>query len=102
MSISTFDYLVKMEYLFKINIFGLKMLVKSGLEFFFLKFLHAQNYFPDFIKGKNFAQNCKFSNKNDIFCARRDVNENFCAVCTNNIKNETLSHKFHPYSILTG
>ena len=39
-------YVLKMEYLFKINIFGLKMMVKGGLEFFFfLKFLHAQSLF---------------------------------------------------------
>ena len=30
-----------MEYVPKINIFGLKMMVKSGLEKIFLKFLHA-------------------------------------------------------------
>jgi hypothetical protein len=34
-----------MEYVYKINIFGLKMMVKSGLEKVFLKFLHAQNHF---------------------------------------------------------
>ena len=33
-----------MEYVSKINIFGLKMMVKSGLEKTILKFLHAQNY----------------------------------------------------------
>ena len=35
-------YVLKMEYVSKINIFGLKMMVKSGLEKIFLKFLHAQ------------------------------------------------------------
>ena len=30
-----------MEYVYKINIFGLKMMVKSGLENIFLKFFHA-------------------------------------------------------------
>ena len=34
-------YILKMEYVSKINIFGLKMMVKSGLEKIFLKFLHA-------------------------------------------------------------
>ena len=34
-------YVLKMEYVSKINIFGLKMMVKSGLEKIFLKFLHA-------------------------------------------------------------
>ena len=35
-----------MEYVHKINIFGLKMMAKSGLEKIFLKFLHAGDYFP--------------------------------------------------------
>ena len=30
-------YVLKMEYVSKINIFGLKLMVKSGLEFFILK-----------------------------------------------------------------
>ena len=34
-----------MEYVPKINIFGLKMMVKSGLGKIILKFLHVQNYF---------------------------------------------------------
>jgi hypothetical protein len=38
-------YVLKMEYVSKINIFGLKMMVKSGLEKIFLKFLHAQGLF---------------------------------------------------------
>ena len=38
-------YVLKMEYVSKINIFGLKMMVKSGLEKIFLKFLHAQGAF---------------------------------------------------------
>ena len=38
-------YLLKMEYVPKINIFGLNMMVKSGLEKIFLKFLHAQGLF---------------------------------------------------------
>ena len=36
-------YVLKMEYVSKINIFGLKMMVKSGLEKMFLKFLFAQS-----------------------------------------------------------
>ena len=32
---------LKMEYVSKINIFGLNMMVKSDLEKIFLKFLHA-------------------------------------------------------------
>ena len=38
-------YVLKMEYVSKINIFGLNMMVKSGLEKIFLKFLHAQGLF---------------------------------------------------------
>ena len=38
-----------MESVSKNTIFGLKMMVKSGLEKIFLKFLHARDYFP-FIK----------------------------------------------------
>ena len=41
------------------TIFGLKMMVKSGLEKVFLKFLHAGDYFP--LLHKN-AQIHKFSN----------------------------------------
>ena len=38
-------YVLKMEYIPKINIFGLKMMVKSGLEKIILKFLHAEAIF---------------------------------------------------------
>ena len=38
-------YFLKMEYVSNIIIFGLKMMVKSGLEKMFLKFLHAQSLF---------------------------------------------------------
>ena len=38
---STFVYPVKMEYVSRINISSLKMMVKSGLEKNILKFLHA-------------------------------------------------------------
>ena len=41
-------YVLKMEYVSKINIFGLKMMVKSGLEKIFLKTLHAQSLFRKF------------------------------------------------------
>ena len=37
-------YVLKMEYVPKINIFGLKMMVKSGLEKIFLIFLLAQAF----------------------------------------------------------
>ena len=38
-------YVLKMEYVYKINIFGLNMMLKSGLEKIFLKFLHARAIF---------------------------------------------------------
>ena len=38
-------YIFKMEYAYKINIFDLKMMMKSGLEKIFLKFLQAQILF---------------------------------------------------------
>ena len=67
-------YVLKMEYVSKINIFGLKMMVKSGLEKIFLKFLHAGDYFPLLHKS---AQNHKFSNKNNYLPAWRDFKVNF-------------------------
>ena len=42
---SYFIDVLKMEYVYKINIFGLKMMVKSGLEKIFMKSLHAQSLF---------------------------------------------------------
>ena len=62
-------YLLKMEYVPKINIFGLNMMVKSGLEKIFLKFLHAGDYFPLLHKS---AQNKRFSNKNNYLPSWRD------------------------------
>ena len=38
-------FTLKMESVSKITIFGLKMMVKSGLEKIFLKFLHAEAIF---------------------------------------------------------
>ena len=42
MTNSTLVCPVKIEYVTKNNIFGLKMMMKSGLEKIILKFLHAQ------------------------------------------------------------
>ena len=58
-----------MESVTKNTIFGLKMMVKSGLEKFILKSLHAGDYFPLLHKS---AQNHKFSNKNNYLPAWRD------------------------------
>ena len=38
-------YVLKMNYVSEINMCGLKMMVKSGLEKIFLKLLHAQSLF---------------------------------------------------------
>ena len=37
--------MLKIEYVYKTNIFSQKMMMKSGLEKIFLKFLHAQSLF---------------------------------------------------------
>ena len=58
-----------MEPVSKNTIFGPKMIVKSGIEKIFLKFLH----FPYFIS----VQNHKFSNKNNHLPAWRDFKINF-------------------------
>ena len=49
-----------MESVTKSTMFGLKMMVKSGLERIFLKFLHAGQCFPLLQES---ARNHKFSNK---------------------------------------
>ena len=66
---SCISFTLKMESVSKNTIFGLKMMVKSGLEEIFLKFLHAGDYFPLLHKS---AQNHKFSDKNNYFPAWRD------------------------------
>ena len=55
-------FTLKMESVSKNTIFGLKMIMKSGLEKIFLKFLHSGDHFPLLNKS---AQNHKFSNKNN-------------------------------------
>jgi hypothetical protein len=63
-----------MESVSKNKNFGLKMMVKSGLEKIFLKFLHAGDNLSLLHKS---AQNHKFSNKNNYFPAWRDFKINF-------------------------
>ena len=53
-------FTLKMESVSRNTIFDVKMMVKSGLEKVFLKFLHAGDYFTLLHKS---AQNHKFSNK---------------------------------------
>ena len=62
-------FTLKMESVSKNTIFGLKMMVKSGLEKIFLKFLHAGDYFPLLHKS---AQNHKLSVKNNYPRTWRD------------------------------
>ena len=63
-------FTLKMESVSKNTTFGLKMMVKSGLEKIFLKFLHAGDYFPLLHKS---AQNHKFSIKITMYLpASRD------------------------------
>jgi hypothetical protein len=62
-------FTLKMESVSKNTIFGLKMMVKSGLEKIFSKFLHAGDYFPLLHKS---AINHKFSNENNYLPTQRD------------------------------
>ena len=55
---SYIGFSLKMESVTKNTMFGLKMMVKSGLEKIFLKFLHAGDHLPLLHKS---AQNHKFS-----------------------------------------
>ena len=74
---STIVFTLKMEFLTKNTIVGLKMMVKSGLGKIFFKFPHAGhagNYFSLLHKS---AQNHKFSNKNNHLPAWRDFKINF-------------------------
>ena len=66
---SYIGFTLKMESVSQNTIFGLKMMVKSGLEKIFLKFLHAEDYFLLLHKS---ALNHKFSNKNNYLPAWRD------------------------------
>ena len=73
-------FILKMEYVSKINIFGMKMMVNSGLKKYFVIPPCAKLFF---LLHKN-AQNCKFSNTNDFLCTRawRDFNKTFCDTST--------------------
>ena len=63
---SNIFFTLKIESVSIITMFGLKMMVKSGLVKTFLKFLHAGDYFPLLHKS---AQNHKFSYKNNYLSA---------------------------------
>ena len=64
----------KMESVSKNTIFGLKMMVKSGLETIFLKFLHAEDYI---LLLHNNTQNHKLSNKNNYLSTWRNFKISF-------------------------
>ena len=59
-------FTLKMESVSKNTIFGLKMMVKSGLEKIFLKFLHEGDYFSLLHKS---VQNHKCRNKSNYLSA---------------------------------
>ena len=70
-----------MEYGPENNVFVLKMMMKSGLEKIVLKFLRCAKLFV--LLHKN-AQNCKFSNKNDLLCAWWDFTKKIVMYCKYN------------------
>ena len=77
MSYLTESYIVftlKMESVSKNTIFALKMMVKSGPEKIFLKFLHVGVYFPLLDQS---AQNHIFSNENNYLLVWRDFKTHF-------------------------
>ena len=89
-------YLLKMEYVSKINIFWPKNDIEKWCKKIFLKFLHAQSPFPDLLhKGEDLGLEIKMT-----FFAHGGISiKNF--VMYVDIINKALSHKFHPYSILS-
>ena len=74
-----------MEFVSKINIFGLIMMMKSGLEKILLKSLHAQSHFLKIFftswRGDFLQKKYKFSNKKDPPCAWRDYKKSIHGVC---------------------
>ena len=68
---------VKMEYGRNFSISGLEMMVKSGLGRIFLKLLHVQAIFYQIhlphrkLGGVLIKSTHKFSNKNDMVCAKK-------------------------------
>ena len=100
MTIPTIVSPVKMEYGWNFSISGLKMMVKSGLEKIFLKFIHAPAifYYMNLPHRKE-----EFWSKVQKWQGERmeEFPKKHLAAYLHMI-NEALSHKFHPYSILTG
>jgi hypothetical protein len=71
------------------------MMVKSGLEKIFLKFLYALDIL------RNFDKRYKFCNKHDMVSAWRNFKNIFSRPLFTIIFRPKMI-KFHPYSILTG
>jgi hypothetical protein len=65
-------FTLKMESVSKTTIYGLTIMVIC-----FLKFLHAEAIFFEFILLRSFVQSLKFSNKNNDLTTWRDVKMNF-------------------------
>ena len=84
---SDMAYVLKMEYVPKFNIFGLKMMVKSGVEKIFFKFLHGQGLFQTSwfstemlgFRSKNTNSVIKMT-----FFAHGGISKIFCDLCTYN------------------
>ena len=95
---------VNIEYGREINIFVLKMMMKSGIEKIILKFLHAHSLFwKIFLASKKGGLLYQIANsviKMTLF-ADGGISIKLFMVQLH-IINECLSYKFHPYSILTG
>ena len=85
-----------MEFVSEINIFGLKLMVKSCLEINILKFLHAQNNFLKFITVPKIPN----SVIKMTLSAHGGISIKLFVIYVH-IINETLSQKYHPYSILS-
>ena len=96
-------YILKVEYVYKINVFGQKMMMKSGLEKIFSKFLHVQSLFQTVFFTTEFAllsTNLPFYDVKMTPFAHGGISIIFFVIYVHTL-NETLGHKFHPYSILS-
>ena len=104
MTNSTLVCPVKIEYVTNNNIFGLKMMMKSGLEKniwnssmlkpFSIKWIYL-------IEKRSFYQKYKFSNKNDMVCTWRNFKNIFSRPLFTIIFRPKIFF-FVTYSILTG
>ena len=93
-----------MEYGCHFTIFGLKMTVKSSVGKIFLKLFHVQAIFKLFLlhKKDNFWYKIINSVTKITFLAHGGISKKkkISAVYVD-MMSETLSPKFHPYSIMT-